>query len=301
LLSGTKAFSVTLKTAGSANITASDATHFGVAASTSPTITVNVGAFTKLQLLLPGETNAPGTVTGKIGTPSPENAASAFTLIVNAVDANWNLANTVTHTVSITSSDVAATLPSNAALVAGTQVFGFTFGSGGTQSVIANDVTDGSKTPSTNTITVGAAAQYTAASGGGAISADTSTGTFTTLTGPKYTEKATGDVGTGTIILNAPSGFVFDTGGTAPTVVIARLNGNGSQANNINGANNGTAMAMTSVSQSQLTFTVASSSQSGITCSLTWQNVRVRPTAGTPLAIGTLNVTGTATLVTVTN
>ena len=39
------------------------------------------------------------------------------------------------------------------------------------------------------------------------------------MTGPSYTENAIGDVGTGTIIVNAPAGFVFDTGGTAPTVL----------------------------------------------------------------------------------
>jgi hypothetical protein len=38
------------------------------------------------------------------------------------------------------------------------------------------------------------------------------------LTGQATTENAYGDVGIGTIIVNAPAGFVFDTGGTAPTV-----------------------------------------------------------------------------------
>src|SRR6516165_7000625 len=53
---------------------------------------------------------------------------------------------------------------------------------------------------------------------------------------------------------------------------------------------------MTSVTSTQLTFTVTSASASGVTCSLTWQNVRVRPTAGTPLAFGNLTCTGTASL-----
>src|SRR4030095_4810920 len=39
-----------------------------------------------------------------------------------------------------------------------------------------------------------------------------------------------------------------------------------------------------------------SSSASGITCKLTWQNVRVRPIAGTPLATGTLTRSGTASM-----
>src|SRR3989454_9010108 len=51
---------------------------------------------------------------------------------------------------------------------------------------------------------------------------------------------------------------------------------------------------MTSVTSTQLVFTVTSSSVPGVTCKLTWQNVRVRPTAGTPLASGNLRESGTA-------
>jgi hypothetical protein len=104
-------------------------------------------------------------------------------------------------------------------------------------------------------------------------------------------------VGTGTIILKAPTGFVFDTGGTAPTMLITRLSGTGKDTLNINGVASGTAMAMTSVTSTQLVFTVTKSSSSGVTCKLTWQNVRVRPTAGTPLALGNLARAGTASVV----
>ena len=55
------------------------------------------------------------------------------------------------------------------------------------------------------------------ATGGGAISADTVGGAYTSLTGPAYHEAVSGDVGTGTLVLNAPAGFMFDTGGAAPT------------------------------------------------------------------------------------
>src|SRR5262249_53546474 len=47
----------------------------------------------------------------------------------------------------------------------------------------------------------------------------------------------------------------------------------------------------------QLVFTVTSASASGVTCKLTWQNVRVRPTAGTPLASGNLSCSGTASVI----
>ena len=45
--------------------------------------------FTKLQILLPGETAAPGTPTGKTGTPTPQQAGVPFEIVVNAVSPNW--------------------------------------------------------------------------------------------------------------------------------------------------------------------------------------------------------------------
>jgi hypothetical protein len=69
------------------------------------------------------------------------------------------------------------------------------------------------------------------------------------LTGPSYSENASGNVGTGTILLNAPAGFLFDTSGTAPTMLVTRLTGSGSNGNNINGVASGTAVAMTSIVQ----------------------------------------------------
>src|SRR5262249_35452766 len=92
-------------------------------------------------------------------------------------------------------------------------------------------------------------------------------------------------------------GFVFDTSGTAPIMLVTRLAGSGSSGNNINGASSGTALAMTSVTSTQMVFTVTSSSASGIACKLTWQNIRVRPAAGTPLALGNLARAGTASVV----
>src|SRR5439155_6603732 len=68
LVNGTNSFSVTFKTAGSRTITATDVTDGSKTNNTSPAITVNVGALAKLQLLVPGETAAPGTATGKTGT-----------------------------------------------------------------------------------------------------------------------------------------------------------------------------------------------------------------------------------------
>src|SRR5262249_38943842 len=122
LVAGSQTFILTLKTVGTRTVTASDSTHAGITSSTSPGITANVGAFVKLQVLVPGETAPPGSATGKTGTPSAETAATAFNITVNAVDANWNVVST-NDTVGIASSDSNAVLPSSAALVAGTKTF----------------------------------------------------------------------------------------------------------------------------------------------------------------------------------
>src|SRR6266704_440780 len=87
-------------------------------------------ARSKLQLLVPGETAVPGSPAGKTGTPTAQTAGTAFNVMVNAVDANWNLINT-NDTVAITSSDVNASLPANAALVNGTRSFSVTLKTAG--------------------------------------------------------------------------------------------------------------------------------------------------------------------------
>ena len=159
LAAGTRTLSITPKTAGTLTVTATDITDGTKTANTSPATTVNPGAFTKLQILMPGETAAPGTATGKTGTPTARTAAAAFSVTVNGVDANWNRVSSVADTVRITSSDANAQLPANAALVAGTQTFDVTLLTAGSRTVAATDVTDGTKTANTSpatTVTAGA-------------------------------------------------------------------------------------------------------------------------------------------------
>src|SRR5207249_3253795 len=139
-----------LKTAGSPTITASDTFDGTKMPNTSPAIPVNAGAVTKLQILLPGEVAAPGTATGKTAaTPTAQTAGTATTngIVVNAVDANWNVVNSATPDVTITSTDSNAAIADdngatagNLTLVAGTRTLsGFTFKTAGTPTVTATD------------------------------------------------------------------------------------------------------------------------------------------------------------------
>ena len=302
LVGGTQNFSITLKTAGTATVTTTNVTDPTKTAGTSPSIAVNPGAFTKLQILVPGETANPGSATGKTGTPDPQTAGIAFVVTVHSADADWNIVNS-NHTVGITSSDPLAGLPSNAALANGTQTFNVAFNTAGTATVTASDITDPSKTADTSpSITVNPAGNgtLTAATGGGAIPADDAGGSYTTLTGPLYEEGGSGNISTGTITLNVPSGFEFDAGGLAPTLLIQRIGGSGPDSDNINDVSSGTAIGATSVTSSAVTFTITSPSTNGVKNSATWQDIRVRPTAGTPLAPGNITMTGTATIAGVT-
>src|SRR5439155_21697966 len=156
LVAGTKNFSVTLKTAGSRTITATDFTNGARSPNTSPAIQVDGGSFTKLQILVPGETAAPGTATGKTGTPTARTSGAVFNVTVNAVDANWTTVSS-TDTVSLSSSGANATLPANTALVGGTVQLSVTLITAGAQTITASDVTDNTTTANTSaSITVNA-------------------------------------------------------------------------------------------------------------------------------------------------
>jgi hypothetical protein len=108
--------------------------------------------FVQLQVLMPGETNAPYTATGKIGTPTPQSVGNPFNITVNACDSVWNVVLS-SDTIDITSSDTTASLPPDNALFNGTMVFSVTFNAAGTFTVTASDVTDPTKTAGTSSPT----------------------------------------------------------------------------------------------------------------------------------------------------
>src|SRR5213075_2695501 len=112
--------------------------------------TINAGAFVKLQLLVPSEIAAPGTATGKTGSATARTSGVAFNVTVNAVDANWNVVNNVSHTVALTATDSLATLPGNTSLVSGSKIFSVTLNTVGSASLTASDITDSNKTGSTS-------------------------------------------------------------------------------------------------------------------------------------------------------
>src|ERR1041384_3892969 len=91
----------------------------------------NAGSYTRIQILLPGETAAPGTPSGKTGTPRAQTAGVPFTIAVNACDDTWTPVTSVTNVVQILASDASATLPAPASLAAGAASFPVTLTAAG--------------------------------------------------------------------------------------------------------------------------------------------------------------------------
>jgi len=109
----------------------------------------------KLQVLLPGETAAPGTPTGKTGTPTPQQAGVPFNIIVNAVDDSWHVVSNVNDTIHLTTTDTFGAMPADAGLISGTYTFtGATLGDAQTppvtHTITATDVTDPTKAAGTS-------------------------------------------------------------------------------------------------------------------------------------------------------
>src|SRR5262245_14949651 len=99
--------------------------------------------YTRLQVLLPGETAAPGTASGKTGSPLAQTVGVPFMVTVRACDSTWTTVTTVSHTIQILASDASATLPAPAQLQSGVGTFSVTFNANGTFTVFAHDQSDG--------------------------------------------------------------------------------------------------------------------------------------------------------------
>jgi hypothetical protein len=110
--------------------------------------------YVKLQVLMPGETAAPGTPTGKTGSPTAQAVGAAFSVIVNAVDNNWSVITGANGTIHLTSTDTNATFDADTPLGSGTVLMGVTFGTNGTWTVTATDTNNPAIPPGTGSPTV---------------------------------------------------------------------------------------------------------------------------------------------------
>ena len=178
---GVHAFPVTLKTAGSQTVSASD----GSINATSGSISVDPGSLATLAV------SAPATAT----------AGSAVSVTVSGADAYGNATTNYTGTVSLTSSDGQAALPAPHAYTggdAGTHVFPVTLKTAGAQTVSASD---GSISGVSGSVAVSPAAAASLTLAGAPASATAGAGFPVTVTArDAYNNVATGYTGTATFL-----------------------------------------------------------------------------------------------------
>lgn len=99
-------------------------------------------SYSKLQVLLPGETEAPGTATGKLGVPHDQVVEVPFQVRIRACDSDWNTVTSITHGIELTSSNENATITGPTVLVDGVGVWTVTLNASGSWTVSASDITD---------------------------------------------------------------------------------------------------------------------------------------------------------------
>jgi len=193
----------------------SGATTFALAASLAAMLAApaSAGPYTRLQVLLPGETAAPGTPSGKTGLPRAQTVGVPFTITVNACDNTWTRVASVTNTVQVLSSDASATLPAPAQLASGTGSFSATLNANGSFTMFVHDQTD-------NTIPDGTSASVQALVLQGFVFSTISQKHFTAGTPEAITLRAVDPQG---ITVSGFSGVVrlkettsFGDGGTSP-------------------------------------------------------------------------------------
>jgi len=115
-------------------------------------VVVVPAAFSRLQILVPGETPNPGVMVsgvfpGKTGWPATQTSGAAFQIRVNAVDAYRNAITGIADAVYFSSTDTAASLPANAPsnavpLINGAGVFTVTLNTVGAQTITVYDASN---------------------------------------------------------------------------------------------------------------------------------------------------------------
>jgi len=94
---------------------------------------------TQLQILLPGETNAPNTLTGKGGTPDIAPVNGQYTVTINAVDPTFHIVSTGDLLTMSTTDGSAIISPGTPSLVNGSTTTSIYFSAAGTYTISAVD------------------------------------------------------------------------------------------------------------------------------------------------------------------
>ena len=141
LTNGTGSFAVTLKTAGSQTITATDT---GAVSITGTSSAINV--------------SGPPATHFSVVAPASATTGTSFTFTVNVLDASNNVVTSYAGTVHFTSTDAQATLPGNSTLTNGTAEFPAALKNVGSQTITVTDTVTATITGTSKSINVSTAA-----------------------------------------------------------------------------------------------------------------------------------------------
>ncbi len=229
-------------------------------------------------------------------TSIPADGTTTSTLTVTVKDGSSNLLSG--KTITLTSSRGAidtVSAASGASDVNGQVTFTVKSSTAGTSVYTATDTTDSITITQTATVSyTSGSVNVTTATGGTAVDASTNSstgsGNWTVISGPTVAEVTTASITTGTFVLNAPTGFSFNTSSLV-TSTITRIAGSKSC---FAFSSNTATPSLTSI-----TFTVTSIDGSGgsptTTCQVVFSNIQIRPTSGWALASGNITNSGTST------
>jgi hypothetical protein len=152
LVSGQLVFPGRLYESGTQTITIADVDNAGILGNTSGNVTIVGGSFSRVLVLAPGESPAPGTATGRTGAVIDQSINYAFTLTVLATDQWWNPVAGPTDVVHVACDDPLAQVPGDQAMVNGRAEMPLRLATGGFQHVTISDVTNPAKTGGTTQI-----------------------------------------------------------------------------------------------------------------------------------------------------
>lgn len=110
----------------------------------------------RLQVLVPGENAAPGTIAGKTGTPHDQTMGIPFTVTVNVTGSGWSIGSSdPSHrddaiTITTNAPNAVISPPGGRKLVGGTASFAVTFNLPGVYTITATDNDNNPATPQAN-------------------------------------------------------------------------------------------------------------------------------------------------------
>jgi len=146
LNNGTVDINYAFRTANNERFYINDITNLGIKSDTSSSIYIYPGIYSKLLILLPGETHLPGDTTtnttytpGKYGAPSDQYVLEDFQITVYATDSMWNKTSVSGNLIQLSGSSGFSNPPAQN-LSNGVATFNANFSTSGEKFLIAHDL-----------------------------------------------------------------------------------------------------------------------------------------------------------------